>query len=1463
MVTRQDAARLEHALRRAASVAVMTSMNASLRHAARSHAIGWRYHRAGRVTALLLALASVASAEGSAQLSEEPLLTDEASGQTLLAVDVLPGDGFLNIAARAGGSPFDVRVTTPGGVATTYTLSIGNGLLTPPSLPASIDTPLRIDVSSEPGTYQVQFLEAVIETFDISISDNDTDPIDPTAIPSAGGRLHTSRWHIGGELPNVAGLVVNHTFFARVPTGSAAETLYRLDFGGIAGGDLCVVGNESGLPGALGRTSQPLSIVQAELGTNDASLDYCNDLEQFELYLNPPNNPLPQPAALTVTLAPLSSCGPVFTGSGETFEFSSDLPGTYEIIIDVDGNGFDPTSGSLDAVLKGSVDVGNNSVVWDGRDATGNVVAASTTAYPAQLSVRSGEFHAPAIDVEATDPGVTLSEVSPTDSSESPATMFWDDTAVIEDHTNNVPDPVTTLPAGVASNSSSHDWGDATTADDGVGNDAFIDTWVIGAETLQTLQFVIVDAAADADADGLDNQRECTIGSSFDNDDSDGDGLHDGVEASASDPLPDSDGDTVPDVLDDDDDGDGVLTVDEAPDDDDNGLPDDARDSDGDGTPDYLDPDDDDDGVLTLNEALDDTDEDGIVNALDPDDDGDSLPTLAEDLNQDGIYDEDTDGDTIPNYLDADDDGDSIPTLLEITQAGATTDLDGDMVPNWLDTDSDGDGISDAAEAAGDGDANSDGVPDYLDPINAPADSDDDGIPDEIECDDVADCQDTDDDGSPDHLDDDDDGDGLLTADERPNSTDVDTDDDGIPDHLDDDDDGDGIPTLFERPDGEDVDSDGDGTPDYLDDDDDDDGVSTQRERPGGEDLDTDDDGTPDYLDTDNDGDGVMTRDERLDGADLDTDDDGIPDYLDGDDDSDGVVTLRELNDGEALDTDQDGIPNHRDGDDDGDGIPTLFERPDGEDVDSDGDSIPDYLDDDDDGDGLATALEDPVSRADSDADGIPDYLDDDDDNDGIPTREERPDGQSTDTDRDGIPDYLDPSNDVVPDGGAPLPTTDPMEGSPPGTGTGDAAAPNPEVADAGRVVLVPTFRDGGADLVPDDGIDVPGELRGGGLSCGIEAPRRSKLPGAWLALSLGLVVLRRRKRCASLLAGLISFAALFGSVRNARAQQTASGFALNRYEAAPRGSDWLAADSLSFEGHLTLALGGVWEASLNPLVAYDDDGTELGSVVESQIYTHASGNIALWNLLRLGVTIPTRWFSNGTAQTLNGLEYHAKQGLALGDIRLAADTRLLGEASGPFRVGAGLVGFLPTGSQASYAGDGAFRAMPRVSVAGDVEEFAYAAQLGSMYRASDDTFDGREPGWEATFVGAAGYRFFDRQLLLGAEAWSATALSGKGTLRSRTPVEVALSANYTEGQWRLGAGFGPGIGTAPGTPQFRFIATLSWLIEAVEQGPPPEDGDGDGILDRDDACADDPGPSHVDPARNGCPRPAREANAD
>jgi hypothetical protein len=142
-------------------------------------------------------------------------------------------------------------------------------------------------------------------------------------------------------------------------------------------------------------------------------------------------------------------------------------------------------------------------------------------------------------------------------------------------------------------------------------------------------------------------------------------------------------------------------------------------DTDGDGIPngvesdlgtDYQDPDSDDDGLC-----------DGVV-AVTPASGaaciaGEDAANAAGPLN--------SDGDALIDALDPDDDNDSIPTATEVADAARFPDIgpnpDGDDNPNWLDIDSDGDFILDSEEA---GDANGDGIPDYIQKVTPNDDAD-------------------------------------------------------------------------------------------------------------------------------------------------------------------------------------------------------------------------------------------------------------------------------------------------------------------------------------------------------------------------------------------------------------------------------------------------------------------------------------------------------------------------------------------------------------------------------------------------------------------------------------------------------------------------------------------------------------------------------------------------------------------
>jgi subtilisin family serine protease len=169
-------------------------------------------------------------------------------------------------------------------------------------------------------------------------------------------------------------------------------------------------------------------------------------------------------------------------------------------------------------------------------------------------------------------------------------------------------------------------------------------------------------------------------------------------------PLTDTDGDARPDLIDLDDDGDGVVDViDVFPLD-----PTESIDTDSDGTGNNADTDDDDDGIadtgdvlpLDKNESLD-TDGDGTGNNADTDDDGDGVADTGDTFPLDKNESIDTDADGTGNSEDTDDDGDGVADTSDAfpLDKNESVDTDADGTGNNADTDDDGDGVADAGDA--------------------------------------------------------------------------------------------------------------------------------------------------------------------------------------------------------------------------------------------------------------------------------------------------------------------------------------------------------------------------------------------------------------------------------------------------------------------------------------------------------------------------------------------------------------------------------------------------------------------------------------------------------------------------------------------------------------------------------------------------------------------------------------------
>lgn len=337
-----------------------------------------------------------------------------------------------------------------------------------------------------------------------------------------------------------------------------------------------------------------------------------------------------------------------------------------------------------------------------------------------------------------------------------------------------------------------------------------------------------------------------------------------------------------------------------------------------------------------------------------------------------------------------------------------------------------------------------------------------------------------------------------------------------------------------------------------------------------------------------------------------------------------------------------------------------------------------------------------------------------------------------------------------------------------------------------------------------------------------------------------------------------VSFAAAVAS-----AQPKADGFALNRYEPSDRGSDWFANESLDLRGHLRGAAGLVLDYGYKPLVLYEENGDERSALVEHQLFGHVGGAIVLSDMFRIGLNLPVAIFQDGESGATAAERFESSNATTIGDLRLSGNVRLLGTYGQPLTLAAGLWIHAPTGSQDAFTGDGNVRVHPMAMVAGDIDMFTYAARLGVNVRGNDADFAGSPTGSEVAFAASAGVRLVDKKLTVGPEVFGSTVITDSDAFfkRRTSPFEIVFGGHYQAAkQLKVGAGVGPGLTRAFGTPQLRVLASVEWTEPAPEKAappPPPADRDGDGILDKEDACPDVPGVRTDDPKTNGCPPPA------
>ncbi len=409
--------------------------------------------------------------------------TNAANGYNYFNVDILTPGEVINVHTCGIGTTDNIRVTIEDSFGSVVYDNAAPGTICGSDLNTTFDPAVTNPhqyVTPSTGTYVVSFSNedhSYLSRYDVTVTNSVNALVDPR---EEGGRVWSLYWYFNANGYSVD--VATDANLYVVADGGFEGTYFtwRLDLNNFAGFVYSLKANDLGVtsPNAAGDVVAGLSVPVANNSIQ----------EKYPIYLGYPAKSYPAPiGGLNISgLSFVDSDGEdsgISPGSTSTiqdsgtFQFNTDLTstGVYEIIIDIGsptGGGPDGVYGQGDIFLRGNALPGVNSVVWNGEDNNGNIIPQG--AYTASLSVRTGEFHFTAYDVEtsggAGDVGIRIYRAQPS-GGDLPTTIFWDDATVLNSTTPNAFNQEGLFDGD-------HNWGNFSAG--GIGNNAYIDTYAYG-----------------------------------------------------------------------------------------------------------------------------------------------------------------------------------------------------------------------------------------------------------------------------------------------------------------------------------------------------------------------------------------------------------------------------------------------------------------------------------------------------------------------------------------------------------------------------------------------------------------------------------------------------------------------------------------------------------------------------------------------------------------------------------------------------------------------------------------------------------------------------------------------------------------------------------------------------------------------------------------------------------------------
>ena len=327
-------------------------------------------------------------------------------------------------------------------------------------------------------------------------------------------------------------------------------------------------------------------------------------------------------------------------------------------------------------------------------------------------------------------------------------------------------------------------------------------------------------------------------------------------------------------------------------------------------------------------------------------------------------------------------------------------------------------------------------------------------------------------------------------------------------------------------------------------------------------------------------------------------------------------------------------------------------------------------------------------------------------------------------------------------------------------------------------------------------------------------------------------------------------------------------GFDLQQFQPSAAGDRFFGNPDAYVMGMGKLHVGVLANYALKPLKLRDRlTNQDKGFITSTQLYAHINASFALANRVLINVDIPIAAIQSGDSGPV--IDTNKVEGGKIGDVRGTLRFNLLGTYKDPLAIAVQGDLWFPTGDEKNLTGDQTVRGGPRLVLGGNASGFIYTLNAGYMFRRRLD-LGTPENGPAITYGAGIGALVAANKVQVSGELYGNT-VTNKGQTPEgdsqspflgshSSPAEVLGGVKVRLGDVVIGAGAGPGLSKAPGTPQLRIVGGVFYAPEPEEA---PGDRDGDGIADPQDACPDVAGVKTADPRTNGCPPPPGDRDKD